>query len=217
MSNTEIIQNLLERPDAYLIWQEVAACLSEEQQQRKEFYEKISEQQKAEFINGQIIFQSPVMKLHNAASLALAQLMSVYVNKHQAGFVGIEKILISLTRNDYEPDICFFRQEKAAHFKEEQMRFPAPDWIVEVLSKSTTEIDRGIKFNDYEAHQVEEYWIIDPETQVLEQYLLEDKKYQLRLKAKEGTVSSQALKGFNIPIQAIFDATLNLSTLQQLI
>ncbi len=217
MSNTEIIQNLLERPDAYLIWQEVAACLSEEQQQRKEFYEKISEQQKAEFINGQIIFQSPVMKRHNAASLALAQLVSVYVNKHQAGFVGIEKILISLTRNDYEPDICFFRKEKAAHFKEDQMRFPAPDWIVEVLSKSTTEIDRGIKYNDYEAHQVEEYWIIDPETQVLEQYLLEDKKYQLKLKAKEGTVSSQALKGFNIPIQAIFDTTLNLNTLQQLL
>ncbi|MEY4539280.1 MAG: hypothetical protein RLZZ306_1037, partial [Bacteroidota bacterium] len=37
--------------------------------------------------------------------------MSIYSDIHQLGFVGIEKIMITLTRNDYEPDICFFKKE----------------------------------------------------------------------------------------------------------
>lgn len=43
----------------------------------------------------------------------------------------IEKATIGLTRNDYEPDICFFTAEKAAQFTEDQMIFPTPDFVVE--------------------------------------------------------------------------------------
>ena len=70
--------------------------------------------------------------------------------------------MISLTRNDYEPDICYFNKEKSQHFTDDQLLFPAPDLVVEVLSKSTEQTDRTIKFKDYENHNVLEYWIIHP-------------------------------------------------------
>ena len=42
------------------------------------------------------------------------------------------------------------------------MKYPAPDFIAEILSPSTDERDRGIKFEDYAAHGVGEYWLLDP-------------------------------------------------------
>ncbi len=54
-----------------------------------------------------------------------------FVNKNNLGEVGAEKVMIALTRNDYEPDISFFSKEKASKFTDDQMLFPAPDFVVE--------------------------------------------------------------------------------------
>ena len=64
--------------------------------------------------------------------------------------------MVSLTRNDYEPDICFFGVAKAAQLTPDQMRFPVPDLVVEVLSETTQAVDRGVKFDDCAAHGVAE-------------------------------------------------------------
>ena len=52
-------------------------------------------------------------------------------------FCRARKTSVTLTRNDYEPDISFFGSEKAKGFTPSQSKFPAPDLIVEVLSDST--------------------------------------------------------------------------------
>lgn len=96
------------------------------------------------------------------------------------------------------------------------MKFPAPNWLVEVLSESTKANDRGVKFKDYEAHGIFEYWIIDPEKEVVEQYLLQVGAYKLLLKTGQGTISSQVLSGFDIPVRAIFDRAINLDNLRQI-
>ena len=191
--------------------------LTVEESERIAFYNRITEKDKAEFINGEVIFHSPVKLWHSNASKLLSRLMSIYADINDLGLVGYEKLMISLSRNDYEPDIVFFRKEKAEQFKPTQMRFPAPDLIVEILSKSTEANDRGVKFEDYAAHGVEEYWIIDPELKIVEQYLLgESKAYELKLKASDGTLKSQAISGFSIPVQAIFDRKENNAVLQKL-
>ncbi len=127
------------------------------------------------------------------------------------------EILISLTRNDYEPDICFFNAATAASFQPDQMRFPAPDFVVEVLSPSTAANDRGVKFDDYAAHGVTEYWIIDPDTETVEQYRLAGDVYELAIKAQTGELRSFAVPGFVIPVRAIFDDEMNQATLRQLL
>ncbi len=120
-------------------------------------------------------------------------------------------------RNDYEPDIVFFGPEKAAKFLPETMRFPIPDLIVEVLSDSTQTRDRGVKFQDYEPHGVGEYWIVDPNSETVEQYLFDDGIFNLILKSNSGEICSRVVSGFQIPIRAIFDADESHSVLKRLL
>ncbi|MDQ3373625.1 MAG: Uma2 family endonuclease [Acidobacteriota bacterium] len=210
-------ENILEMPNAFLLVDKVKSRLADEQKKRRHFYGIVEENKKMEFINGEIIFHSPVKLQHNSATKLLCGLLNAFVIKHKLGFVGIEKIMISLTRNDYEPDVCFFGNEKAKEFTAKQMKFPAPDFVVEVLSNSTAKNDRETKFQDYAAHGVSEYWIVDAERQCVEQYFLQNEEYELLLKAKDGAIESVVLPDFKIPIRAIFDENENFEALTKLI
>lgn len=210
-------ETILEMPNAVLLVDKVKSKLADERKKRKHFYEIVEENKKMEFINGEIIFHSSVKLQHNDATFLLGMLLKAFVAKHKLGFVGVEKIMVSLTRNDYEPDICFFGDAKAKNFKRRQTQFPAPDFVVEVLSDSTAKNDRETKFQDYAAHEVGEYWIVDAEKQTIEQYFLQNEQYELMLKAKDGSIESAVLPKFVIPIRAIFDETENLKALANII
>ncbi|MEO6684554.1 MAG: Uma2 family endonuclease [Dyadobacter sp.] len=211
--NTRLLADILNQPDAYYLIEKANNLLNQEHECRLKFYDDVTKQSKSEFINGEIIVNIPDAKRHNKVCGLLYDLLSIYSGKNNLGFVGIEKIMITLTRNDYEPDICFFRKEKSLTFTEDQTLFPAPDLVIEILSDSTAKRDRGIKFKDYQAHKIEEYWIIDPENQTLEQYHLKGNSYDLVLKSSQGLVKSFVVAGFQIPILSIFDEMENLKTI----
>ncbi|MGI8555880.1 MAG: Uma2 family endonuclease [Pyrinomonadaceae bacterium] len=211
------VEQTMEMPDVVLFAQRLESALKAEQKKRQHFYKIVEENKKMEFINGEIIFHSPVKLRHNQATGLLYKLLDTFVAKNRFGFVGIEKIMISLTRNDYEPDICFFDKDKAESFKPQQTQFPAPDFVVEVLSESTEKNDRETKFRDYAAHGVSEYWIVDADKKLIEQYLLENERYELLLKAKDGEIESVAVKNFKIPIRAVFDEAENLAALTKVL
>jgi len=193
------------------------AAARAEAKKRRYFYEVVTEQQKAEFINGEIVVHSPVKQHHSEASENLFTLLKMYVRKHGLGIVRHEKTLIILTRNDYEPDVCFFLADKARTFTPTQSKFPAPDLIVEVLSESTEAIDRGVKFEDYAAHGVGEYWIVDPVAETIEQYLLHEGAYRLAVKVKTGGIASAVVARFEIPVRAVFDGAEQLVALQAIL
>ena len=188
-----------------MILEELQQAWADEQSRRQRFYEEMNEEQKTEFIQGEVIVHSPAKKRHLNAAGNIYTLLNLYVERHQLGEVFTEKALIQLTRNDFEPDVCFFKQDKSKQFKEDQLFFPAPDLVVEVLSESTKKRDRGIKLEDYQLHEVEEYWIVDAQQRTVEQYHLEAQQYQLITKASEGHIRSFAVQGLQLPIPAIFD------------
>jgi Uma2 family endonuclease len=203
-----LLKKLKNSPQLPLYAQELQKLLKTEDSERQNFYASVKEEDKVEFINGKVIFQSPVMRRHFKASDWLYTLVISYVTRHNLGETAHEKAMIRLSRNDYEPDICFWKKEKAQHFTEDQMLFPAPDFVVEVLSKGTIRRDRGVKKEDYAAHGIGEYWIIDPIKKYIEQYLLENEKYVLKKKyGLEDEIQSLVIEGFVIPVRAIFEKT----------
>ncbi|WP_080060019.1 Uma2 family endonuclease [Spirosoma aerolatum] len=217
---SELLLQILDAPQAPLILQKVQAILDEERKKRYAFYEWLDEDKKAEFINGEVVVHSPALDRHNSAMLLLATLLTVYVNDRQLGYVRAEKALVELTRNSYEPDICYFGPAKAAQIMPDQLYYPAPDLVVEVLSKSTEKIDREIKFADYAAHRVAEYWIIDPLRRTIEQYGIDADTLEYALTGLFGlkeTITSQTLSGFSIPVRAVFDETANILALRNLL
>ena len=211
------VQELLNSPKLALHIRTLERVLEEERQKRQRFYDEVTEDRKAEFINGEIIMDSPARKRHHDSCLRLFKVLDLYVRIHEFGYVAHEKIMISLTRNDYEPDVCFFEKEKAKAFTPDQWQFPAPDFIAEILSPSTAVRDRGIKFEDYAAHGVGEYWLLDPEAEVVEQYVLEGGRYTLRLKSGSGEIESTMIDGFLIPVRALFDDAANLREVQRIV
>ncbi|WP_461115103.1 Uma2 family endonuclease [Spirosoma jeollabukense] len=217
---TELAAQLLESPKAPQIIQQVQAILNDEKNRRQAFYEWMDDDIKAEFINGEIVVHSPALDKHNSAVLFLSTLLNVFVTERNLGIVRAEKALVELTRNSYEPDICFFGVDKAATIQPDQLYYPAPDLVVEVLSKSTQKNDREVKFEDYAAHNVAEYWLIDPTRQTIELYTLDadTEAYALLGLFRLGeTVSSNQLAGFTIPVKAVFDSTANIAALRTLL
>lgn len=213
----DLYDRIMAMPDAPKLMQRLEHSLSEEKRRRRQFYNDITEADKAEFINGEVIMHSPVKKEHNDVSTRLFELLGPYVRRKKLGYLGYEKVMVSLTRNDYEPDICFFGTEKAAAFQEGQVLFPAPDLVVEVLSKKTEKYDRTIKFTDYAQHGVGEYWIIDPLKEFIEQYRLNDSgQYELVLKGRSGIVECTVIAGFDIPANSLFDEEAQLATMDVL-
>ncbi|MEM6318778.1 MAG: Uma2 family endonuclease [Bacteroidota bacterium] len=212
LGDDNLVDKILERPAAALIVKRVQKKLYLEQQKRQKFYKWLGDNESAEFINGQIVRQSPVTKAHIDSSSRLSQLLDTFAEENQIGWVSMGRTMTQFTRNDYEPDICFFNKEKAKQFTDKQLLFPVPDFVVEVLSKSSKaniERDTVTKYNDYEEHGVPEYWIIDPHEKNVSQYVLRGGKYELILKSAEGVIRSQVVRGFNISVTSIFDSAEN--------
>ena len=191
--------------------------LAEEQDRRKAFHANLPEGEKVEFINGEVVKAMSVKNEHGVAMQLLLALLQVFVNMRQLGLVGAEKYMIALDRNDYEPDICFWSVPKSEAMTRKQMIFPPPDFVVEVLSPSTEERDRGIKFRDYAANGIAEYWIIDPDVHSVEQYVLDGRHYRLRVKVMDGMITSAIVPNFEIPVRAIFDPQENVAALRKMI
>jgi Uma2 family endonuclease len=191
--------------------------LAEEQERRRAFHANLPEGKKVEFINGQVVEAIPVKKSHTIAVKFLLRLLDEFVIAHELWFVGFEKCLISLDRNDYEPDICFWARHKSDTFADGQVKYPAPDFIAEVISPSTEVVDRVDKFRDYAANGVREYWIIHPDAESVEQYVLEGSVYILQVKLRIGDIESEVIPGFVIPVPAIFDVQTNRDTLRKII
>ena len=80
----------------------------------------------------------------------------------------------------------------------------APDLVIEILSPSNSAIEMQLKLELYREAGVREYWVIDPENNVLTVYLLQgDIIYTKNYKSAD-TVTVSVLPGLNIILEEIF-------------
>lgn len=201
-----LLEELRRSPALPRIVEDLRRQLEEEAAARRRFRDEITERQKAEFINGEVLLHSPAAARHIDIGGRFFSLLRHFVTARRLGRVFNEKALVGLTRNDYEPDIVFYGPAKAAGIQPDQLVFPVPDLVVEVLSASTEHHDRGIKFEDYAAHGVQEYLLVAPRPQEIEQYILQDGRFILQARlALNARYESIVVPGFSIPVAAVFD------------
>lgn len=210
---------LRQRPTLALEVKEIAAFLAEESKAREEFRNQIQPHEKCEFINGQTVMHSPARDSHNITRSLIGQILRVAIQAARLdGHVVSEKAMCAFTRNDYEPDIAWFGVEKSKRIAPQTTLYPVPDLIIEILSPATHNRDRGVKFDDYAAHGVGEYWIVDAEERTVEQYLPDGENgYRLAEKLAHGDVQPHSFPGLAIPLGALFDPSANFTFLKTLL
>jgi Uma2 family endonuclease len=80
----------------------------------------------------------------------------------------------------------------------------APDMIIEILSPSTAGMDRLKKFNKYLQAGVREYWIVDPETKMVNVHMLKDGGYMTTAYGNADTVPVHVLDNCIISLPDVF-------------
>ena len=200
----QILEPLLQSPRLPEYVEQLEKVLAEEKKKRHDFYEWLNEDNKAEFINGEVVDHSPARSIHIAVLQQLQFRIFSFVKQNNLGVVFAEQALIRLNRMDVMPDLSFWRKETSDTFQADTTIFPAPDFVVEILSKATEKNDRTIKKEAYAADGVKEYWLIDPDNKKIEQYILKNDDYELKEKLSHGTVQCYILQGLEIPLSEIF-------------
>lgn len=135
MSEDLLLAHVIASPKLSLYAARIQGVLQAEYKKRVQCYETISVDEKVECINGDIIYHSPMKFQHDVVQKLLLKILDTHVQLHGIGLVGHAKLLIALSRDDYEPEVCFFAREKAGSFTPRQDRFPAPNFIAKVVGK----------------------------------------------------------------------------------
>ncbi len=70
-----------------------------------------------------------------------------------------------------QPDICVICDPEKI---DEKGCIGSPDWIIEILSPATAKKDYNEKFNLYEENGVKEYWVVNPDANMVDQFVLDE-------------------------------------------
>lgn len=158
-----------------------------------------------ELVGGEHIM-TPAPKInHQNASGNMFELLRASARKHKLGRVFAAPVDVMFSDFDVtEPDIVFISREREKIITADNIR-GAPDLVIEILSPSTAEMDRQVKFKLYEKYGVREYWIVDPDAKWVEIFALRSSGYESLGKFSRGqTVRSGVLKGFNCAASEVF-------------
>lgn len=107
---------------------------------------------------------------HQKLLLRLGNLFSAAASGRAEVFVAPMDVVLS-PATALQPDLGVILLEHADIIGE--VVRGVPDLVLEVLSRSTAELDRGLKKQTYARHGVPEYWIVDPERETIEIHRLD--------------------------------------------
>jgi Uma2 family endonuclease len=161
-----------------------------------------------ELIDGEhYVTPSPNIR-HQTIAINLSSLIWTYLQSHPIGRVFFAPLDVVFSRFDVvEPDLLFLTSDRAAAVLTKANVQGAPDLVVEIGSRGTRKRDETIKQRLYERCGVSEYWVIDPEVDVVKVYRLIEGRYtrvhELSLEAAD-VLTTPLLPGLALPLTAIF-------------
>mgnify|MGYP006289565991 CR=1 FL=1 len=128
-----------------------------------EFWEISDEDSNFELINGVLLIHSPASEEHEDIFRYLQTILSIFLEKTSKGRIYGSRFVMRLSKKwNPEPDLIIITPENYQNIKPNHYEGPA-DIAIEILSKSTKEVDLEKKVPKYLESGVKEVWIIDPE------------------------------------------------------
>ena len=137
----------------------------------------LTEDDRVELLDGEIIVMSPIGPFHVGLVIRLTQLLSALL--HNTGLVSVQNPIQLNQFGEPQPDIAVLRPRDDSY----TMALATPDDILLLIevSDSSLAYDREQKLPQYAVSGITEVWIVDVQKQMIEQYThpFEDQYTQL--------------------------------------
>jgi Uma2 family endonuclease len=161
-----------------------------------------------EIIEGDHYMTPAPRRKHQRASGRLFVALSSFAAARRLGEVFAAPFDVVLSdENVVQPDLLFVSTARAAIVTEDNIQ-GAPDLIVEILSESSRKKDEVTKRKLYERFGVQEYWIVDPELEIVKIFKLTQHGYGRASELSKETndvLTTELLPGFECAVSEIFE------------
>jgi Uma2 family endonuclease len=161
-----------------------------------------------ELIDGEhYVTPSPNTK-HQRVSGNLHWLLRSWLEAHPVGQVFYAPFDVVFSNFDVvEPDLLYLSNERAREVLTKQHVKGTPDVVIEIGSPGTRKRDETIKRRLYERSGVLEYWVVDPELDIIRIYRRSgggfERPHELSREAGDA-LSTPLLPGCEFPLAQIF-------------
>lgn len=155
--------------------------------------------ERAELIDGQIYYMAPPSTQHQRLLNYISTEINLFIRKSNGECEALPApfaVFLSKDDADYvEPDISVICDKDKITDKG---CYGAPDWIIEIVSPRSRQMDYFIKLFKYRNVGVREYWIVDPIKEHVIAYRFEKETIEEYSFGEEMTVG--IYEGFSIKI-----------------
>lgn len=134
----------------------------------------------AEIINGTLhLWPRPGIPHANVASVIGGELYAPFGRGRggPGGWIILDEPELHFGDDVLIPDLAGWRRERLPHLADVPYFTLPPDWICEVLSRSTEKVDRLEKMPNYAAAGVAHAWLVHPAHRSVEVFRLHDGKW----------------------------------------
>jgi Uma2 family endonuclease len=159
-----------------------------------------------EIIDGEHYVTPAPSKRHQRILLRLSVLVENHLQQHRVGEVFFSPFDVLLSEFDIlEPDLLFISHARSALLTEKNLQ-GAPNLVVEILSPSTASRDKRLKREVYERTSVDEYWVVDPDRDVVDVYRRSGAAFVDAVRfGREQTLTTPLLPTLEIPLAKVFE------------
>lgn len=169
----------------------------------EEDYYNSPEDIRIELIDGQIYYQAAPSRIHQTISGELYTAINNYIKSKKGtcrAFAAPFAVNLSTNneKNIVEPDISVICDHNKLT---DRGCSGAPDWIIEIVSPGNPSHDFIYKLNLYAKSGVREYWIVDPRTETVLVYYLEQKEFGVKAYTFQDKIEVNIYEDFTINFQ----------------
>ena len=174
-----------------------------------EDYRTAPEDRRYELLDGDLVVAPAPNLKHQRVLLALGMLLGRFVKKAGLGEVLLSPCDVVLSDTDVvQPDLLFISRGREHLVRNGDNVQGAPDLVVEILSPTTADRDRGYKRALYARHGVSEYWLIDPVAETVSVHLQRNGSLVVTQTCGRGqTLRSPTLQGFETDPADVFSTS----------
>jgi Uma2 family endonuclease len=161
-----------------------------------------------ELIDGEHYVTPSPNRKHQKVSGNLHLLIGSWLEAHPIGQIYYAPFDVIFSMFDVvEPDLLYMSNERAAQVLTDANVKGPPELVIEIGSEGTRKRDETIKRRLYERSEVSEYWVVDPEIDVVRVYRRAADRFgrPVELRAESGDVlTTPLLPGLSLPLSRIF-------------